>query len=466
MTGCTDLPAPFGSFQEAVDFLEKAVNYEKRVSWKYTDKAFDLRRMEELLAQLGDPHRKLRVIHIAGTKGKGSTAALIAACLQAAGYRTGLHTSPHLVSVCERMAVDGRAIEETDFCRLLDVVRVYIQRKRCESRDDAPTYFETTTALAFKHFEQQEVDWAVVEVGLGGRLDSTNVVLPECCVITAIGLDHVDKLGDTPEKIAAEKAGIIKNAVPVILAKQKYPAALQVLRKRADAMGCLCWEVGREITVTQMAPLGLPPEGSGGKVGWHFSVQAPRHHYEHLFTPLLGAHQVDNSAAAIGALEALSEAGKLSIDPEAVTRGIALCKWPARIEVLRRRPALILDGAHTVESVEALLAALETHFPGRTLHFVFGCSADKDYRAMLARIGSRCDGLIATQADSPRAAPSDLLAELARDLGIGSARAVATPPLAVKQALAQASPEDVVCVTGSFFVAGEVRHAWEHEDLA
>jgi len=465
MTDRKDPPFQFASFQQAVEFLEIAIDYEKRIAWKYTDKTFDLRRMDELLAELGDPHRRLRVIHIAGTKGKGTTAALLEACLRGAGYRTGLHTSPHLVSVCERMIVDGQAIAESEFCRQLADVRGYIDRKRRASRNDAPTYFETTTALAFKYFHEQKVDWAVVEVGLGGRLDSTNVLTPRCCVISPIGFDHMDKLGETLDKIAGEKAGIIKQGVPVVLAKQPYPDALRVLRERADSLGCPRWEVGREVSVARMEALSAPVDDPEAQVGWRFSIRTPERTYAGLFTPLLGAHQVENCATAIAALEVLRERGELEVEPDDVARGIAGCQWPARVELLQRRPALVLDAAHTVESMAALMAALQTHFPGRGLRFVFGCSAGKNHQAMLGLMAPRCQSLIATQADSPRAIPAPEIADAARTAGIGAVRAVADPPEAVRTALREAGPDEVVCVTGSFFVAGEVRHAWEQGKL-
>jgi len=465
MSDGTDVRAPFSSFQEAVDFLEKAIDYEKRTRWKYSDELFDLRRMDALLAELGDPHRSFRVIHVAGTKGKGSTAALIEACLRQGGYRTGLHTSPHLASVCERMVACGRPAKEADFCRLLGLLRGYIHRRRLEARDEAPTYFETTTALSFKHFQEQKVDWAVVEVGLGGRLDSTNVVSPECCVITPIGLDHTDKLGDTPGMIAGEKAGIIKPGARVVLARQGYPEALAVLRGRADAMGCPRWEVGGEVRVTEKSPLVAPPEDAHAPVGWLFSVETPLRSHPRLFTPLLGAHQVENCATAIAAIDTLVEAGRLLVEPEAVARGVAACRWPARVELLGREPLLVLDSAHTVESVRALMDALATHLPRRPLQVVFGCSADKNYGGMIELVAPRCAGLIATQADSPRALPADEICRAARQAGIGSVRAVVGAPQAVRECLQGAGARDVVCVTGSFFVAGEVRTEWEQSGL-
>jgi len=461
MDGSQTCRRGFSSFQEAVDFLEKAVDYEKRVPVKYTDRNFSLGRMEALLSELGDPHRACQVIHIAGTKGKGSTAALVASCLREAGFNTGLHTSPHLVSVCERMQVNGRPAHEREFCRLLELVRDYIARKRRESRNDAPTYFETTTALAFKHFEQQDAEWAVVEVGLGGRLDSTNVVWPACCAVTSIGLDHTDKLGDTVEKIAAEKAGIFKQSVPVVLAKQRYPSALRVLRERAESVGCPRWEVGREVVVTRMEPLAAPAEEPHARVGWHFSIRTPVGAHDGLFIPMLGAHQVDNCATAIGCLDMLGQRSALRIEPHAIRAGVARCRWPARVEVLRRQPALVLDSAHTVESVQALLDALATHFPRRRFHLVFGCSSDKNVRGMLELLAPRCASLTTTRSRSPRAADAQELARLARELGAPGATAVTDCVEAVQACVARAAPQEIATVTGSIFVAGEVRHAWE-----
>ena len=456
----------FASFQEAVDFLEKAVDYEKRTSVKYTEKYFNLARMEALLAELGDPHRACPVIHVGGTKGKGTTAALIASCLQQQGYRTGLHTSPHLVSVCERMRVDGQPVAESEFCRLLGLVRAYIERKRRQARNDAPTYFETTTAVAFRHFQDRAADWSVIEVGLGGRLDSTNVVSPACCVITSIGLDHMDKLGDTVDKIAGEKAGIFKPGVPVVLARQGYGEALRVLRERADAVGCPRWEVDREILVTRSTPLSAPPGQRDAPLGWRFSIRTPLRAEDDLFTPLLGAHQLENCAAAIGALDLLSTRGALRIEPEALREGLARCRWQARVELLRRRPAFILDVAHTVESVRALLDALWTHLPGCPLHAVFGCSADKNASGMLGLLAPRCASLITTRAVSRRAADPAELAQIARRAGALSVEAVPDSIEAVRACLRGAGPDDIACVTGSFFVAGEVLNAWERGQLA
>ncbi len=465
MDAAAESPPPFISFRQAVGFLDSLIDYEKRDGWKYSAATFDLRRMRELLARMGDPQDGLRVVHVAGTKGKGSTAAMIESVLRAAGLRTGLHTSPHLISVCERMRVDARRVEEDQFCRLLGEVRDYVLQKCAECREDAPTYFEITSALALLHFRRSAVDWAVVEVGLGGGLDSTNVVSPRCCVITPIGFDHMDRLGETPAAIAEEKAGIMKPGIPVVLARQDYPDALEALRRRARELECRCWEVGREVAVENMRPLAAPACNAAAPVGWLFDLRTPGGRYDGLETSLLGAHQVQNCATAIAALDVLRGAGELALDPGAVRAGVGSCRWPARVELLERSPALVLDSAHTAESIRALLAALETHFPARPLRFVFGCSADKDAERMVGMLAPRCVGFLATQADSVRAMPAREVVELAGMAGIDGVACVPDGPQAAARALDDAAPEDVVCVTGSLFLAGEVRLAWERGGL-
>ena len=333
-----------------------------------------------------------------------------------------------------------------------------------DGRCRAPTYFEMLTAMGFKYFEDVQADWAVVEVGLGGRLDSTNVVDPSCCVITSIGLDHVKKLGTTPDAIAREKAGILKPRVPAVLGRQRYPEALGVLRSVADDLGCARWEVGREMNVRDARPLCAPATAPANPIGWRFSLQTPGHDYVDLLTPLLGPHQLDNLAAAIGALEMLAREENLELDRDCVAQAIREFQVAGRVEVLQRGPAVILDVAHTVESVEALLAALELHFPGRPVHLVFGCSTDKDAPAMLRLLLPRCVSFTATQAGLSRATPAEEVAQAAEETGMagacGGARIVLNPWEAMQGALSRAEPGDVVCSTGSFYTAGEIRAGW------
>ncbi len=453
---------PLSSYEEALAFLESALNYERTRTWSYNTRWFKLSRMERLLAELGDPHRRCRIIHVAGTKGKGSTAGAVAHALSATGQRAGLLTSPHLVTARERACVDGEPIGEEEFLRIVRRMQPYVaERRRAGGAGEhkAPTYFEMMTALAFEHFARRGVDWAAVEVGLGGRLDSTNVVCPAVCVVTAIALDHTDKLGESPAAIAGEKAGIIKDGVPLVIGRQPYPEALEVLRRAARQRGCPCYEVGGEVAVSRREPLCAPP-GSDGPVGWRFALRTPGQSYDGLTTPLIGAHQLDNLAAALGAVEMAAVHAGLERDPARVAASLAGFTMPARIEVLRRDPTFVLDVAHTVESVRALLDALELHLPGRALHVVFGCSADKNVAAMLGALRGRCASLTASQAHLPRALPAGELARRAEELGWPApVPAVDDPAEAVQEALAEAAPDEIVCATGSFFMAGEVRAA-------
>lgn len=459
---------PFASFAEAVSFLESTLNLEKRTDWHYTKK-LDLSRMHKLLAAMQDPHRGLRVVHLAGTKGKGTTAALLASCLTHAGCDTGLFTSPHLVSPCERIRINGQPISQQAFYLLLGRFRSYVERLQERQDKDTPTYFEILTAMGFEHFKRVGVDWAVVEVGLGGRLDSTNVVTPECCVITPIGFDHTDKLGTRAEQIAAEKAAIIKDGVPVVLAKQRYGEALDVLASAAEAYGAACWQVGRDVRILEKTPLVAPPGPTRlPALGWEFSVSTPLRRHENLTTPLLGAHQVENCATAIAALDMMQQSGKIRISRGEIVRGLGEFAWPARVQLLSYRPLAVLDGAHTLESFQATIQALQLHFPGRSLRLVFACSRGKDMRGMLALCAAHCTSIVATEANSVRALPAAEVARAAAELGIQDVRIMEDSVEAFKSALAQAAEEDLICVTGSFFAAGEIYEYWrsEHPDDA
>ncbi|MFW6189938.1 MAG: bifunctional folylpolyglutamate synthase/dihydrofolate synthase [Planctomycetota bacterium] len=463
------------TFDEAVGFLAQGINYEKTRRWKYNTRYLNLSRMEALLEAIGNPHDEYRVLHVAGTKGKGSTAGAAADLLHRAGRRVGLLTSPHLVTPRERIRVDGGMIEESEFVRSVRRMRPHVERKREEETgaDRAPTYFEMLTALAFDAFAERRVDWAVVEVGLGGRLDSTNVVAPTCCVITTIGFDHMSKLGHTAEAIATEKAGILKPGVPVVLGRQQYPEALETLRRIAGERDCPRREVGRELRLLKPRPLRAPRRDPDAPVGWQFGLRTPAAEYRDLVTPLLGAHQLDNLAAAVGAAELAAECTGLELTPEVVAASVAAYGVPGRVEVLQRGPALVLDVAHTVESIRALLEALATHFPERRVLLVFGCSRDKNVSGMLEVLKQRCGGFTATQAENPRAMPAEEVAEAARGLGFdadvpGGVISTPDPVAAVDNALQAAGPADIVCLTGSFYTAGEVRAAWceRHSEAA
>lgn len=400
-------------YDDALRFLNSFTDYERMAS-TYTAGEYNLERMRRLLAALGNPERAFLSLHIAGTKGKGSTAHLTEAVLREAGYKTGLYTSPHLVDMRERIRLDGKMIREEEFTRLMAVMEPQLRRLR-------PTYFETMTAAAFLCFADRGVDYAVVEVGLGGRLDATNVITPCACAITTIDYDHMEKLGKTLTLIAGEKAGILKPGVPAVSSPQP-PEARRVLEQRTRII----------------SPRILPSRGNVLK----FMVEGRR--YE---LPVLGEHQAANATTAL-ALVGLSGA---QASPEAVQRAFRKIRLPGRVEVVGRRPLLIVDAAHNPVSARALSAALKK-VRRRRLILVFGASADKDYGAMLRTLLPAADLAILTKAANPRAAaPSDLM-KLAKGRPAVTAGSVAR---ALALARKTAGPEDAVVVTGSFYVAGE-----------
>jgi dihydrofolate synthase / folylpolyglutamate synthase len=413
-------------YSDALRFLNTFTDYERMAS-TYAPGDYNLDRMRRLLCALGNPERAFLSLHIAGTKGKGSTAHMAEAILREAGYRTGLYTSPHLVDMRERIRLDGVPVGEAEFTRAMAKMEPELRRLR-------PTYFETMTAAAFLIFARRKVDYAVVEVGLGGRLDATNVILPAACAITTIDYDHMDKLGHTLREIAGEKAGILKPGIPSVSSPQA-PEARKVLLARAR----LCSSFGGlYFPRFQVRPRGdvlrFTVEGMGGR----------RHG---LALPVLGEHQAANAATAI----ALVDRSGARCSLEVVRRALAKVRLPGRVEVLGRRPWLIVDAAHNPVSARALAGALRG-VPRRRTILVFGASADKDYGGMLRTLLPGTDLAIFTRAMNPRAAaPSDLMRR-ARGRAAVSAGSVAR---ALGMARKAAGPQDAIVVTGSFYVAGE-----------
>ncbi len=443
----------FSDIQQACDYLEKSVNYEKLPDVNYVRRNFNLERMRLFLDRMGSPQKRFKSVHVAGTKGKGSSANIIENCLRQCGVRTGLYTSPHLSSICERMKVNGEAPAEVEFCRLVGDVKPVIDELRSKGFKSKPTYFELTTGLSFKMFALSGVDWGIIEVGLGGRLDATNVLAPEVCLITPIGFDHMDKLGNTAGDIAGEKAGIIKPKVPTVLSRQDYPEAADVIRAKAKKMGAEVQQVGEDIQVHNMRAV----EADGGKVpGWQFNVHGPGWSYDDLFIKLLGRHQVYNTASALGVVELLKQKGKLDCSPDKVRAALAGCQCPARVEVVQEDPFVILDTAHTPESMAALVEALRSHFPAYNIVMIFGCSQDKNYGAMLGMLSEISDEIILTRSASPRSVPTERLAKNAVKAGFSKIKEVGDTERAVREGLDTSSDQKLVCITGSFFLAGEV----------
>ena len=428
------------TFREATAYLFGLVDYEKTPAGTAAGLYLNLERMREALERAGNPHTALRCAHIAGTKGKGSTAAMVAAIARAAGRRVGLFTSPHLVTFRERLRIDDELISEEAFAVLVDELRAVIEPMRA-SHHGVPTFFEACTLLAFRWFSRQRVDLVVLETGMGGRLDATNVVTPLATALTTIALDHQVELGTTLELIAAEKAGIIKPGVPAVSAPQQ-PAAAEVIASIAAAQGSPLIRVGEEIR--------LLPATAGD---WRFTVAGRLDTYTDLHCPLLGAHQQLNAAVAIGLAECLREAGE-PITPAAIRAGIAGVVWPGRLQLLREHPLLLVDGAHDPASIAALLAALDRHYPAHPRTFILGFSRDKDWPGMLRQLAPTARQLILTAASTARAAdPAELLEE-AQKLNVPCLSAPDIPS-AIDLAQSQAQPDDLICVTGSLYAVGD-----------
>ncbi len=500
-----------------------------------------LDRMRELLGRLGDPHEAVPTVHVAGTKGKGSTSAMIAAVLSAAGYRTGLFTSPHLDRVEERIAIDGRPCSADELAELVERVRPAVeamdQAAGSAARDQGsgvrdqgtesanpeisnlkspnlkspnlqifkspnqhgPTYFEIVTAMAFDHFRRRGVDAAVLEVGLGGRLDSTNVCSPCVTIITSISFDHTKQLGDTLASIAAEKAGIIKPGVPVI-SGVVADEPRETIRRIAGKNGCRLVELGVDFRFDYHPPRHLERAASPARFDFQYgkprlSVAEPAptatsgRGFTTIEISLLGRHQAANAAVALAALEELRQSG-WTIPEAAIRRGLAEVVWPARVEIVARRPTVVLDAAHNVASIAALVEVLDESFSTARRLLIFATTQEKDHRGMLQRLLGRFDHVIFTRySDNPRSVPPAELLELAKSIGRGSSSATgwggsltATPAIASPLPLGEgpgvrattmeiaatpaeawaavrrvATPDDLICITGSFFLASEMR---------
>ncbi|HEY8490919.1 MAG TPA: folylpolyglutamate synthase/dihydrofolate synthase family protein [Dehalococcoidia bacterium] len=434
------------TYREALDLLQRvaALDYERAGVATFATTDPQLTRMRALLAHLGDPQQGRRTVHVAGSKGKGSTAAMVAAVLRAAGARTGLYTSPHLHDFRERIVVDGAPIPEEAFAALAGEVAAAGEAVLAAGHG-RPTLFELLTALAFLHFRAAEVRWQVVEVGLGGRLDPTNVLdQKEVCVITPLSLEHTAVLGSTLPEIAAEKAAIIRPGNQVVMALQREPAA-DVVRARCAEVGAALHEVAAECAVRR---------DRADADGQEFRLRTPAGLYA-LRLPLLGRHQVENAAAAVRAAELAGAFGP-EVRPEHVREGLAEVRWPGRLEVLKRRPLLVVDGAHNVDSARRLRDALHDHFGGRRVILVVGVLRDKDMEGMARELAPAAETVIAVGLRHPRSAA-------AADVAAAFARAGAVPltapdvGAAVDQAWSLAGPEDLICVCGSLAAAAEAR---------
>jgi dihydrofolate synthase/folylpolyglutamate synthase len=428
-------------YQQAIDYINSYTDYEK-VGMPHDPAFYDLRRVDELLSLLGDPHRKAASIHITGTNGKGSVAVMIASSLTAGGYSTGLYTSPHFHTWRERIRVDGELISEAELARLVTELKARLEEVNRRATYGKLTTFEFLTALAFAYFGQRGVRFQVLEVGLGGQFDATSVVTPLVSVITPISFDHTDVLGSTIKEIAAEKCGIIKPDSTVVAAPQP-PEAAQVIRGVCRKRRAKLLTVGKDVTWQGL---------SFALDGQRLRVQGRRDSYE-LFLPLLGEHQLVNAATAVAALEVIADKG-FEIPRDKVARGFERVSWPGRFQILSRHPLLVVDGGHNIGAARNLTQSIKQYLHFKRAILVMGTSHDKDIAGLVAELAPLFGQVIVTRSQHPRAAaPAALAAEFARQ-GV-RAQVVGDVPSALLRALSLAEEEDLVCVAGSLFVVGE-----------
>ena len=436
---------PVNNYTKSLRFLASLADFERLRIVRYNSQNFDLERMRALLKRLGNPQDRFKSVHIAGTKGKGSTCAMIASMLQACGYKVGLYTSPHLTDVRERIQINGEMIPQSDFGRIVRVAEPMIERMK-----PRPTYFDVLTAVAFKYFAEQEIDIAVIETGLGGRLDSTNVIKPEVTAITSISKDHMAQLGNTLAKIAEEKAGIFKAGVPAISVQQD-PEADVVLKRVAEKNGTHLEVTGQTIEFSYRFE-------SSRMQGPHNRVclTTPNTKFEHLAVPLLGEHQAINCGLALSVIDRLKARGFAISDTKAM-EGLAKTTVPGRMEMLSQQPRVVVDGAHNAASLDAMLRAVGQHIPYDSMVIIFGCCADKDVPGMLDRIAAGADKVIFTRVNNIRSADANELAAKYVEQYGKMAQVAATLEDALGIANRAVTKEDLICITGSFYLVGEAK---------
>lgn len=433
-------------YRDAIAYLLALVDHERQApSLPRQKRIYDLRRVTGFLEMLGNPHLATPAVHIAGTKGKGSTAAMTDAIIYASGYRTGFYSSPHLHTFRERIRLDGDPAAEERFAELVESMAPVEARLEQETDLGAVTLFEFMTAMAFQCFANEKVDLQTIEVGLGGRLDATNVVHPEVCAITSISLDHMAILGDTLQEIAGDKAGIVKREIPVVVGPQRPEALGVVLRAAAEKEAPvirvgndLSWELREADSTGQSAVI-------HGRVN-DYDVKIP----------LLGSYQLENAATAVGIAEVLKDKG-WQISAESIQEGLSRVSWPCRLEVLARQPLIVCDGAHNVYSMETMLKSLRQYFEYNRLLVVAGFSRDKSVGGMVEALRPVADMAIATRSRHPRSMAPNAVADLLRQTGVKCLGQSGTVAQALQLAREEAAPDDLILATGSLFVAAEAR---------
>lgn len=444
-TLCATEVNPQSPYGKALKYLATLSDYEHRRIVRYNPENFNLDRMRALLKRVGDPHTKFRSVHVAGTKGKGSTCAMIASMLQANGYKTASYSSPHLVDIRERIAINGEMISRDDFARLVKTIEPHVAKVK-----PLPTYFDVLTAVAFMYYAEQKVDLAVVETGLGGRLDSTNVVTPEVTAITSISFDHMAQLGPTLEKIAAEKAGIFKPGVPAVTCTQT-DGVEAVLKQHAEAVGAPFDICGKTIEFSYRFE-------SSRLAGPHFRLclTTPTSKFEHLQVPMVGEHQAVNCGLALSVMDKLKSRG-IALSDSRCLEGLQKTTVPGRMEFISQTPRIIVDGAHNASSIDALIKSVGQHVPYDSMVLIFGCCNDKDVKGMLEKIAGGADKVIFTRVNNIRTAEPEDLAHKYNEMFGKMCQVAPTLEAAMSIARRAISKEDLICITGSFYLVGEAK---------
>ncbi|MFH1478657.1 MAG: folylpolyglutamate synthase/dihydrofolate synthase family protein [Candidatus Omnitrophota bacterium] len=441
------------NYQETVDYIDSFINFERIPEYAY-ESSFRLDRMHAFLNELGNPHKDLKAIHIAGSKGKGSTCAMISNILRHAGYKVGLYTSPHLLDVRERIRVLGHkpqatshkpdefegVIEKEEFVELVDRIKPSCERFRDHKELGRLSFFEILTALAFLYFKEKKVDYVVLETGLGGRLDATNIIVPLASGITAISMEHADKLGDSLKKIAQEKAGIVKDNGILFTVRQKKEVA-NVLKDSCSKKKAAYNEVGKDAVFNIIGV-----EGSGCS----FDIKGPGYLYKGLRINLIGKHQVENAALAVSIVKHIDKYN--AIKEEAIREALSNISWPGRMQVIQRGPFVILDGAQDVMSIRALLSSIKDIFTYKRLICVFGASSDKDVSGIAKALERKIDILFLTRSKNKRA--FDPL-YLKRYFNIKDIYLSNDVEEAIDGSLGITDKKDLVIITGSLYVVGE-----------
>ncbi|MBN1805993.1 MAG: bifunctional folylpolyglutamate synthase/dihydrofolate synthase [Sedimentisphaerales bacterium] len=437
----------FRTYDDAMKYLFTLTDYEKQTRVRYNKTTFNLKRMEKLMSLVGNPHKKVATAHIAGTKGKGSTATMLAKMLESNNYKVGLYTSPHVVDLHERITVDSNMISRSEMLGLMN--RIYAPVEKL-AKDDPPSFFEIMTTLALMHFADVEVDIAVMETGLGGRLDSTNVIKPKVVGITSLSIDHQAQLGNTLGLIAAEKAGIFKKGVPIITVQQE-PDAMKVLKSVALKLKAPLMVTGKDIDFSHRFE-------TSREHGPHTRIclTTPTSKFEHLRVPLHGTHQAINCGLALAMLDKLKESG-FEIDNNKAISGLSKVSLAGRMEIICENPRIIIDAAHNADSIRALMYAIGQNIPYDSMVVIFGCNQDKDINGMLNELQYGADKVIFTRSNSPRAAWPDDLGERYNEISSKMYQTALSLPEAMRLAESAVGKEDLICITGSFYLIGQAK---------